>query len=849
MLRTARNIFFLFLALLIAELVCVKIVLARNDIKIEDLPVPARSHPVTVESTNTARTTSFLATPAQVQKKRIASLSFAWNTPVNLAAFERNGKLWLIFDHLQQIDVEGLKKTAGELAQNILQFPHPLASLIQITPANGVKFSVRKEGLLWVLDLYTDELPPHPFKNLTIFTQYDSLKQPYLYIPTEFAGNVISIIDPEIGDIISTAPSSQPHLGISSFYHYPEFDILPTLQGLAFVINAPDIMLSRGNSGLTLRAQGRSLSITGNLDSLKRNQQMKDEQASSPAFNLQIPQKLMDMKFIDAVDQFKKDILAAPPSQKNQLRVELAKYYIYNGLGTNALYILNQIKRAKLPEADTDSFHALSGIANFLARRYPEAVKDFEYGNLPKLNEGIFWRTLAQSAYKYKESNNAVIFAHISLIRDYPQPIKDQIALAATENALRTGDDLSVQNFIDILRSVPDRLRNLNPQINYLAAKKLELQGYPRNAIKEYRNILHSNSNKYSALSRYDNAVLSQNLNIMPLKEAIAELEKLRFAWSEKDFKLQLLHKLADLYLKDFDYYNALKTLNEAGSFAKEEEQKQAIANRMVTVFEDIFLSNQADSKLSPVKALALYKDFKWLADMSSKKNAITQRLADRLVAVDLLNRASELLREVLNDPKLSAENRARIGARLAIINLFNEQPNQALEILNKTYSENLLPETLNPRRVIRARAFAELGNTDKALALLEDNYSRTALLQKFQLYWNAGRWADAADAVKYLIEEPKPGQELSIEQINFILDWATTLKKAGKETVLVRLRNKFLPYFADTKYHSIFNILTNQLEKDKVDIKEINSIVNDVQTFTGYAKLYQESLQNSNLD
>ncbi len=849
MLRTARNIFFLFLALLIAELVCVKIVLARNDIKIEDLPVPARSHPVTVESTNTARTTSFLATPAQVQKKRIASLSFAWNTPVNLAAFERNGKLWLIFDHLQQIDVEGLKKTAGELAQNILQFPHPLASLIQITPANGVKFSVRKEGLLWVLDLYTDELPPHPFKNLTIFTQYDSLKQPYLYIPTEFAGNVISIIDPEIGDIISTAPSSQPHLGISSFYHYPEFDILPTLQGLAFVINAPDIMLSRGNSGLTLRAQGRSLSITGNLDSLKRNQQMKDEQASSPAFNLQIPQKLMEMKFIDAVDQFKKDILAAPPSQKNQLRVELAKYYIYNGLGTNALYILNQIKRAKLPEADTDSFHALSGIANFLARRYPEAVKDFEYGNLPKLNEGIFWRTLAQSAYKYKESNNAVIFAHISLIRDYPQPIKDQIALAATENALRTGDDLSVQNFIDILRSVPDRLRNLNPQINYLAAKKLELQGYPRNAIKEYRNILHSNSNKYSALSRYDNAVLSQNLNIMPLKEAIAELEKLRFAWSEKDFKLQLLHKLADLYLKDFDYYNALKTLNEAGSFVKEEEQKQAIANRMVTVFEDIFLSNQADSKLSPVKALALYKDFKWLADMSSKKNAITQRLADRLVAVDLLNRASELLREVLNDPKLSAENRARIGARLAIINLFNEQPNQALEILSKTYSENLLPETLNPRRVIRARAFAELGNTDKALALLEDNYSRTALLQKFQLYWNAGRWADAADTVKYLIEEPKPGQELSIEQINFILDWATTLKKAGKETVLVRLRNKFLPYFADTKYHSIFNILTNQLEKDKVDIKEINSIVNDVQTFTGYAKLYQESLQNSNLD
>lgn len=849
MLKSARNIFILFGILLAAGLARAESAPARNPIKIEDLPVPARSRPVTVESVNSARTSSFLASPAQAQKKRIASLSFAWNTPVNLAAFERNGKIWLIFDHPQQIDVENLKKTAGELAENILQFPHPLGSLIQVTPAADVKFSVRKEGLLWVLDLYTDDLPLPPFKNLTIFTQYDSLKQPYLYIPTEYAGNVISIIDPEIGDIISAAPSSQPHLGINAPYHYPEFDILQTLQGLAFVINAPDIMLSRGNSGLTLRAQGRALNITSDLELLKRNQLMKDEQTASPAFNLQIPQKLIDMKFTDAVDQLKKNIINAPLDQKNQLRIELAKYYIYNGLGTNALYILNQLKRAKLPETETDSFHALSGIANFLARRYPEAVEDFEYGGLPKLNEGIFWRTLAQSAYEFKEPNNAIIFAHISLIRDYPQALKDQIALAATRNALRTGDDLATQNFIDILRSVPDRLRNLNPEINYLAAKKLELQGYPRNAIKEYRNLINSDSAKYSALARYDNAVLSQSINIMPLKEAIAELEKLRFAWSEKEFKLRLLNKLADLYLKDFDYYNALRTLNDAGSFVRGEEQKQIIAGKMIKVFEDIFLSNQADSKLSPVKALALYNDFKWLADMSSKKNAVMQRLADRLVAVDLLSRASDLLNEVLENQELSLENRARIGSRLAIINLFQEQPYQALEILKRTDSTNLQPETENPRRVIRSRALAALGRTDEALALLSGDYGKNALLHKFQLYWNAGQWADAADTIKYLIDEPKPGQPLSIEQINYILDWATTLKKAGKETVLVRLRNKFLPYFADTKYHSIFNILTNQLEKDKVDIKEINSIVNDVQIFTNYAKIYQESLQDSNID
>ena len=814
-----------------------------------DLPLAADTKPIIVESINDAKTSSFLASPAQAPKKRIASLSFAWNTPVNLAAFERNGKLWLIFDHPQQINIEGLKKTAGELAENIIQFPHPLGSLVQVTPAKGVKSSVRKEGLLWILDLYTDDLPQQPFKELTIFTQYDSLKQPYLYIPTEYAGNVISIIDPEIGDIISVAPSSQPHLGTKSFYQYPEFDILNTLQGLAFVINAPDIILSRSNSGLTLRAQGRSLNITGDLDALKRQQMLKDEQLTTPAFNLQIPQKQIDMKFVDAVELLKKQIIDAPNAQKNQLRIELARYYVYYGLGTNALYILNQIKRAELPESQTDSFHALSGIANFLARRYPEAVKDFEYGNLPNLNEGIFWRTLSQSAYEFNEANNAVIFSLISLIRDYPQAIKDQIALVAARNSLYTGDDLSTQSFIDILRSVPDRLRNLTPEINYLAAKKLELQGYPRNAIKEYRNLINSDSLKYSTLARYDNATLSQSIGVIPLKEAIRELEMLKFAWGEKDFKLKVLYTLSDLYLKDFDYYNALRTLNDAGNFVKDNQEKKKIASRMVRVFEGIFLSNQADSKLSPVKALALYKDFQWLADMSSKKNAIMQRLADRLVAVDLLSRASDLLNELLEAPDLSLENRARIGARLAIIDLFQEAPNQALEILNRTASEGLSSATVGPRRVIRSRALAQLGQTDAALALLANDYGKNALIHKFQLYWHAGRWADAADTVKYLIEEPKEGQPLSVEQVNYILDWATTLKKAGKETVLIRLRNKFHPYFVNTEYHSIFNILTNQLEKDKIDIKQIDSIVRDVESFTDYTKFYEESLQDNNVE
>ena len=787
----------------------------------------------------------------QTLKDEIVSLRFGWNAPVNMATFERNGKIWIVFDRPNRMDIETLKSEAKDLAEQIYTLPHPGGTIIIVKPRKGVKYALRKEGLLWILDLYTGRAPNFQTQNMTLFTQYDSLKQSYLFIPNTQTGNNLSIIDPEIGDIISISTTSQLGLGFNTPYRYPDFDILPSIQGIAFVVNAPDLVLNRGNSGITLKAIGRGLNITSDLDVLKRNQKQLNydkKVAHMNTFDLQIPQSLADKNFLEAIDDFKKQILSAPLDQKNNLRLKLAQYYIYQGLGTNALYILNQMRNLDLPETKTAKFYALSGIANFLAHRYKEAINDFSQSTLPDTTEGVFWRTIAQSAYEYKEENNAIIFAHMSLMRDYPQAIKDEVAVIAARNAIATGDDLSSQNFIDILSSVPDRLRNLNPQITYLSAQKLEMQGYIRNAIKTYQSLLNSESSKFSALARLRHTILSQLVNFIDTKEAIKELERLRFAWGDKDFKINLLSKLSDFYIKDHDYYNALRILNER-SFLVEGHQKEINTAKMIKIFEDIFIGNHADETLSPIKSLALYQDFKWLASLSSKQNMIIQKLSDRLVAVDLLPRAQELLLGLLQKDDLSPDNKARIGSRLAVIYLFENKPQEALDVLEITDAPDLLPATNNPRKIIAARAYSALGKPDEALALLEDDYSKNGLLHRFEIYWKAQDWDNASNTIKYLIEEPKPGQKLSSEQMNYILDWATTLKQAGKETVLVRLRNKFLPYFKDTPFYSAFNVLTNHLEKEKVDINAINSAITDIQNFSNFSKFYTESLKESDLE
>ncbi len=785
--------------------------------------------------------------PKAEEKYEVASLSFPWNQPVSMAVFKRENKLWIVFDHPHTVDLEELRKTANGFAHDIFQLPHPSATIIQMTPDEKLSYFIRQEGLLWIVDLIRGG-EQTPIKEVSFITQKDSFQNSYFYIPTEKSGNIINAIDPNIGDIISIAPIGDLGLGVNSTYHYPEFDSLETFQGLAFVIKTPDISLNRSNTGFILKARDRSLSISENLDSLRR-QEMFSQSGEEGGFEFTLPAQLLEMNFTTAVDQLKQDIIAARTEDKNRARLELVKYYIAKGLGTNALFMLNQLQEVNIPEASTDKFHALLGLANFLTYRYEEAQENFSHGKLPESNEAVLWETLASSAISYRPENNVIISSYLSLIRNYPQEIKDRIALIAAQNALRAGDDIALQNFIDILKSGENkRIKDRSAEIRFINAQKLELQGYSRNALQEYKETAKARDQKYSSLAKYNYVILSEKLGGMKIKQAINELEKLRFAWGEPQFKWKLLNQLALYYIKDYDYYNALKTLQQAFPLANE-EQKQELTKQMIAWFEDVYINNQADSRLPAIKSLALYQDFQNLAELSPQKNKIIQKLADRLVAVDLLPRAASLLNTLLDSPNLTETDIAKIGGRLAIINLFEKQPSAALNILDKTEQINIPEELQALRRIIKAKTLADLNMPEEALELLAEDNSKNALLLKAEIYWNSSQWAKASDTIKYLVKNPIAGQELDEEQIAYILDWATALKKSGKETVLVRLRNKFMPYFAKTKYHSVFNILTDYLETDTIDIKKINDIVNNVKAYSDFAKVYNDSLKDSILE
>src|SRR5260370_16351885 len=116
------------------------------------------------------------------------------------------------------------------------------------------------------------------------------------------------------------------------------------------------------------------------------------------------------------------------------------------------------------------------------------------------------------------------------------------------------------------------------------------------------------------------------------------------------------------------------------GNFPDHPEQA-AIQQQLGDSFADIFIGADAE-RVPPLKALALYDEFRELTPAGGKGDDIIRKLADRLVDIDLLDRAAELLDNQIRN-RLKGRDKARVGPRLALVHLLDRKPQAALEALD----------------------------------------------------------------------------------------------------------------------------------------------------------------------
>ena len=85
----------------------------------------------------------------------------------------------------------------------------------------------------------------------------------------------------------------------------------------------------------------------------------------------------------------------APPSRRNNARLDFARFFFAHGRAAEALGILGVLARDDPDKINTGAFRALRGVSSFLMGRYPEAAEDLEHSSLSDSEEAAFWRAAA----------------------------------------------------------------------------------------------------------------------------------------------------------------------------------------------------------------------------------------------------------------------------------------------------------------------------------------------------------------------------------------------------------------------------------------------------------------------
>ncbi|MEK7820346.1 MAG: tetratricopeptide repeat protein, partial [Pseudomonadota bacterium] len=430
-----------------------------------------------------------------------------------------------------------------------------------------------------------------------------------------------------------------------------------------------------------------------------------------------------------------------------------------------------------------------------------------------------------------------------SIVRFYPRGLGLPLGLTVAETAIDLGD-LKVAIFYleSLLAAQPTPPQRA--YIDYLEGRIFEFTGDFEKAAEKWDALSTGNDRLVRFLASRARIELQLKLKELSREDAIEELEGLRYAWRGDELEFGLLRRLGTLYIEEKDYREGLFTLRQAATHFRENPRAPEVTQQMADLFARLFLDDEADT-LSPVTAIALFEEFRELTPVGVRGDEMIRKLADRLASVDLLDRAEELLRGQV-EFRLKGVDKARVGAQLALIQILNGKPDEALKALRGTDGPDLPAEIAAQRRHLGVRAMMAKGDKDAALLALKEDSSLDAERLKAEIYWGVQDWDRAVQALQRILRAVKaePRRALDKVQAGYVFNAAVAMTLAGNERGVARLRLDYGEAMERSEYAKGFDLIAGQGALDGVRRTEVPDEVKEVQGFQNFLAAYKERLK-----
>jgi tetratricopeptide (TPR) repeat protein len=757
------------------------------------------------------------------------TFSFATTTPA--ALFRRADNVWLVFDSTKPIDVAPIRSKGGAIIAEVTRLPLEKGQAIRIRlnrpQLPSLTAGDQAGGTNWTLT-FADTMraaaqPLVAIRNITDPAHAN------VTVPLSRTGLLHRLIDPDAGDTIMVVTALPPVRGFIKRQDFVELSLFESIHGVAVHPNSDDITAEVGSDKVVLTRPGGLTLSSADVGAERA------ATAARPIFDPGEWRKNQSENFTARQQELVAAAAAADGRQRTAARFDLAGFYFSRAMYPEAKGVIDVVLADAKPGVEDAVALTLHSVASSLMGRPEQAVKDLANPAIGTNYDSELWKALASARLgkwadareKFKNGEFAITSLPIELQRIViADAMRASLEVKDYSGAAQRSSELDVVGVTT----------EMQPGISVLRGRLAEALGHDKDALDDYKKAIESPDRAAAAEAKLLETELRQRRDEISQGDALRELETLAVTWRGDGIEVKTQQILARMYSDAGRYADSLAAARTATRLQPNSESARQSQDAAAALFAQLFLGPKGDD-LPPVDALAIFYEYRELTPIGRRGDEMIRRLADRLVAVDLLDQASELLQYQI-DKRLEGAARAQVAARLAMVYLTNRKPDRAIAALRTTRIADLSGELRQQRLLLEARAQSDIGRYDLALDIISNISGREAIRLRSDIYWASRRWREASEQIElYYADRWRDFKPLNPVEKSDVIRAVVGYALAEDAIGLARFREKYAPLMSGDADRAAFETASKPAAADSAEFADIAKLAASVDTLDGFLR------------
>ncbi len=760
-----------------------------------------------------------------------AVITFKGAGTLPAAVFVRGLTAWVVLENSPAFDSGNLKPALGDFAAGIEAASSDGLGILRITLKAPAEIAARTLGSALQVEI-APNVAPAP-ANINFARNQSDPRRASLSTLLPGADHIFKVQDPASGDLLTVIPA-QTGQGLPAIRNFADFAALPSASGLVITPWSDDLTTTVDMARVSI-SRPAGLALTPPQMPVAMAPASLARFGDGPSYlDFDRWRQASGGSFLATERRLTQTAAHANPEVAAMARLNLARFYLANGFAAETLGLLNLVQQNDPALAGDAHLVTMRAVANYMMGRYHDAHNDLASPGFDSDRHAALWRGLVETALEDWKDAHAHLEQASPVLNRYPMQWRAAATLADVESTLGMGRPDMADAAFQRLPKTLDAKQTAEAELDQ--ARLMAAENRYAAAAGHFTAVEKSSDEKLAAEAIFYHTGAALNAGAITASQAIEEFEKLRFRWRGDALELKTLRKLASLYFGRGQWRDGLKTLHVATRNFDGEDAARVAQDDMRGAFVNLFLKGGAD-KMKPVDALSLFYDNLDLTPIGPDGDEMIRRMSDRLVAVDLLGPAENLLAYQV-DKRLDGIAKAQVATRLAGLYLMDHKADKAVATLRDSQITGLPDGEVHSRLILEARAFAAIKQWDNALDLIAVDQGEDTQRLRADIYWESGNWAVAGQKAEEMLGTRwSDGAPLTDAERGELMRAAVAYSLANDDTSLGRLRDHFMTKMKGTPDANMFTVLSADIDQHGLAFRDAAAKIASVDTLETFMR------------